>query len=624
MPTVSCDKEELFNRLGRTYSAEEFDHLLFEFGLELDEDTTEEVEALKAKGLPTERPQLKIEIPANRYDLLCIEGIARALRVFLGLDKTPHYQLVYPAGGEADLITVTVGKETQQIRPYFASAVLRNVKFTERSYESFIDLQDKLHQNLCRRRQFVAIGTHDLDTIEAPLRYEARPPKDIKFVPLSKDKDYNAEELMTIYESEKHLSRYLHIIRDSPVYPIIYDNQDRVASMPPIINSERSKITLNTKNIFIDITATDETKLGIVANIISTMFSEYCAEPFSIEPVKIVYPDGSTRITPDLTYRPTTAHASYVNSCTGLALNAEEVARLLERMTLTASVSPNDTDEIVVQIPPTRPDILHECDLMEDAAIAYGFNKLPDAFPSTSTVAQPLAISRLTDIVRTEWAMDGWVEALPLILCSHEENFDWMNRKDDGTTAVRIANPKTLEFQVVRTSLLQGLLKTIRENRSHPLPVRVFEASDVVFKDPALERQARNVRHAAAVWCNKTAGFEVVHGLLDRIMAMLEVPRIAAADPKAESGYYIKEREDPTFFPGRAATIYYRAPKETTGLTVLKRTLKAALHHPDDLEIGVLGILHPTVLEKFEISYPCSALEFTLEPFKKELQTVWT
>lgn len=108
---------------------------------------------------------------------------------------------------------------------------------------------------------------------------------------------------------------------------------------------------------------------------------------------------------------------------------------------------------------------------------------------------------------------------------------------------MRIANPKTFEFQVVRTSLLQGLLKTIRENRSHPLPIRVFEASDVVFKDKSMERQARNVRHAAAVWCNKTAGFEVVHGVLDRAMAMLEVPRIASSDKKATWGYYIKERD---------------------------------------------------------------------------------
>ena len=127
--------------------------------------------------------------------------------------------------------------------------------------------------------------------------------------------------------------------------------------------------------------------------------------------------------------------------------------------------------------------------------------------------------------------------------CSHEENFEWLNRKDTGDVAVRIANPKTLEFQVVRTSLLQGLLKTIRENRSHTLPIRLFESSDVVFKDSKKERQARNVRHAAAVWCNKTAGFEVVHGMLDRAMQMLEVPRIASTDKKALTGYYIKERD---------------------------------------------------------------------------------
>ncbi len=129
------------------------------------------------------------------------------------------------------------------------------------------------------------------------------------------------------------------------------------------------------------------------------------------------------------------------------------------------------------------------------------------------------------------------------IQCSHEENFAWLNTPDDHHTAVKIANPKTLEFQVVRTSLLPGLLKTIRENRSHVLPLRIFETSDVVFKDVTRERQTRNVRHAAAVWCNKTAGFEIVHGLLDRAMAMLEVPHIPGGEPSAApTGYYIKER----------------------------------------------------------------------------------
>lgn len=173
------------------------------------------------------------------------------------------------------------------------------MKFTPRSYASFIDLQDKLHQNIARRRWLVAIGTHDLDTIEPPFRYEARDPEAIKFVPLMKTEAHTAKELMTIYEvpirpilvdlmvifyslqNDKHIAKYLPIIRDAPVYPIIYDRQDRVLSFPPIINSEHSKITLNTRNVFIDVTATDDTKLQIVINIVATMFSEYCEEPFT-------------------------------------------------------------------------------------------------------------------------------------------------------------------------------------------------------------------------------------------------------------------------------------------------------------------------------------------------------
>lgn len=112
------------------------------------------------------------------------------------------------------------------------------------------------------------------------------------------------------------------------------------------------------------------------------------------------------------------AHTSYINSCTGLSLNSAEIIPLLERMTLTASQSSVDPDEILVEVPPTRPDILHECDIVEDAAIAYGFNKLPDTFPATNTVAQPLEMSKLSDIVRNTWAQAGFVEVLPLILVS--------------------------------------------------------------------------------------------------------------------------------------------------------------------------------------------------------------
>lgn len=192
-------------------------------------------------------------------------------------------------------------------------------------------------------------------------------------------------------------------------------------------------------------------------------------------------------------------------------------------MSYSASPSSGSPDIIDVHIPPTRADILHQCDIMEDVAIAYGFNKLPRSFPSRSgTVAQPLAINKLSDIIRLEAAMAGWSEVMPLILCSHDENFAYLNRHDDGTQAVRLANPKTAEYQIVRTSLLPGLLKTIRENKHHSVPIKIFEVSDVAFKDLSLERKSRNERHFAAAWYGKSSGFEVVHGLLDRIMLMLK------------------------------------------------------------------------------------------------------
>ncbi|KAL4810712.1 hypothetical protein BDV18DRAFT_127837 [Aspergillus unguis] len=599
MPTISVDKAALFKELGREYTTEEFDELCFEFGIELDEDTTDQDRPI-VDGVQ-EPPQLKIEIPANRYDLLCFEGIALMLNIFLGRKPLPNYKLAKPSSGELEKIIVK--EDTTKIRPLVSGAILRNVTFDPARYESFIALQDKLHQNLARQRTLVSIGTHDLDTIKGPFTYEALPPKDIRFTPLNQTKEMDGEELMAFYDKDRHLGKYLHIIRDSPVYPVIFDSNRTVCSLPPIINGDHSKISLNTKNVFIEITALDKTKVEIVNKIMVAMFSQYTSEPFTIEQVQIVSEhNGETRVTPDMAPRTTQAEVSYINQCCGLQLSAEEICRLLTKMAYTATPSTTSPDLIDVHIPPTRADILHQADIMEDVAIAYGFNNLPRSFPSKSgTVAQPLPINKLSDIIRTEAAMAGWSEVLPLILCSHDENFAWLNRKDDGNTAVKLANPKTLEFQVVRTSLLPGLLKTIRENKHHGVPMKIFEVSDVAFKDLSMERKSRNERHFAAAWYGKTSGFEVVHGLLDRVLSMLKSAFITGEEglenPAVnDSHYWIEELNDDTFFPGHAASVHVRI---------------AGKNHT----IGTFGILHPTVLEKYGLKLPVSTLEINIETF---------
>ncbi len=89
--------------------------------------------------------------------------------------------------------------KTKTVREFCVGAVLRNVTFNKKNYQSFIELQDKLHQNLCRKRTLVAIGTHDLDTLTPPFRYDAKRPEDIRFVPLSQTKEVNGVELMELY-----------------------------------------------------------------------------------------------------------------------------------------------------------------------------------------------------------------------------------------------------------------------------------------------------------------------------------------------------------------------------------------------------------------------------------------
>ena len=84
-----------------------------------------------------------------------------------------------------------------------------------------------------------------------------------------------------LLQKDKHLGKYLHIVRDSPVYPVIYDSNSTVCSLPPIINGNHSKISVNTKNVFIEMTGLDKTKLEIVNRIIATMFSQYTTEPFT-------------------------------------------------------------------------------------------------------------------------------------------------------------------------------------------------------------------------------------------------------------------------------------------------------------------------------------------------------
>lgn len=369
MPTINVKRDLLFKALGKTYTDDQFQTLCFEFGLELDEVTTEkqmltkEQGAVEAAASASEEIIYRIDIPANRYDLLCLEGLASAILVFQGIRQPERYQLSAPPAGKS-CQKLIIKSSVAKIRPFAVAAVLRDVTLDQNSYDSFIELQDKLHQNLCRKRTLVAIGTHDLDSIDGPFYYDARPPKDIKFIALNQTEETNADQLMELYSTHAQLKQYLPIIRDSPIYPVIYDSKDRILSMPPIINGDHSKISVNTKNIFIECTATDLTKAKVVLDTLVTMFTVHCAKPGSVEYCDVVNSDGKTVKYPVLKYRKEIIDPETANKYIGIELKAEDMATKLTRMYLKSVVLPDN--QLEVEIPPTRHDILHPVDIYED------------------------------------------------------------------------------------------------------------------------------------------------------------------------------------------------------------------------------------------------------------------
>ncbi|KAL3817245.1 hypothetical protein ACHAXA_009532 [Cyclostephanos tholiformis] len=668
MPTVSVSRDRLFAHIGRSYTDDEFDELCFEFGIELDDVTSERAEVTKSETCRLTEEQIlalsdevvyKIDVPANRYDLLCIEGISRSLRVFLGDMDAPVYRVSSPsppppaaADGDGDArrtATMTVIKSNvDTVRPYVVCAILRDVVFDEHRYESFIELQDHLHRNVCRGRTLVAIGTHDLDAVVGPFVYDARIPETINFVPLthaSVGRPFDGRELLEHYETDpacKHLRPYVSIIKDSTKYPVVSDSLGNVLSLPPIINGARSRITLGTRNVFIECTGTDLTKANIVLDTVVAMFSEYAASPFSVESVVVNYVDTAgegaviveSHVTPSMLTRKMTASVEFVNSLIGINVGPDEMANLCNRIQLgparilPPSIAANDDDDdddddgpvLEVTVPPTRSDILHAVDVAEDVGIAYGYNKVVRTVPQTCTVGREQPLNQLGDLLREEISRAGYVEVLTHGLSSRRDNFSALRRQ--VTAAVSLSNPANVEYEVVRTTLLPGLLKCLQHNRSSSFAsgFKLFEISDVVLPDDVhVDTEtvvgARNTRRVCATYSGRTSGFEVIHGLVDRIMALCEVSPTeeyvgtsgtAHVKVHCREGWYYEIRElkeggnddvGGTYFPGRAAEILLSSPKTGGEMIVM----------------GTFGILHPEVLGNFDIMYPTSAVELSLD-----------
>ncbi|MCK9277226.1 MAG: phenylalanine--tRNA ligase subunit beta [Methanoculleus sp.] len=497
-----------------------------------------------------EEDHVDVEFFPDRPDLYSAEGVARAMRGFLGIEEGLPVYTVRPSG-----ITFSVDPGLADIRPCLASAVIRNVDLDEEAIESLMSLQEALHWAVGRGRGKVAIGVHDLDAVTPPFRYIASP-RDRSFVPLDFEREMTLEEILTDHPKGRD---YAHLVEGFSRFPLIVDADDRVLSFPPIINGELTRVTTATRNILLDCTGTDKKAVMTAVNIICTALAEAGAT------IEMVTVDGQEM--PTLAPAERVVSVEECASLLGLPLSVQDMTRLLGRMRFGAE--PDGDSRVRVLVPCYRSDILHDWDIFEDVAIAYGIENFDAALPATSTVAEEHPITAIARAVRSVMVGLGYLEMMPFTLTNERVLYANMQREPSPGT-LRLLHPISEEQTVVRTDLLGLLLEMLQANKHRELPQRLFAVGDVVEACVTYQK-------VAAVSIHPAADFSEAYAAADVLCRELSLQ------------YTVVESADPAFLDGRRGDIIVGGRK-----------------------VGVFGEIHPAVLNAFDLEHPVAALALDL------------
>ncbi|MCS7138871.1 MAG: phenylalanine--tRNA ligase subunit beta [Crenarchaeota archaeon] len=506
---------------------------------------------------------VKIEYNPNRPDFSSHPGLARAYAGFLEIKLGyPEVRVTEPK------IDFYFNEELKDIRGVLCSAVVRNIQLSEDDLKEIITIQEVLHQGIGRNRRKVSIGIHDLDKIRPPIYYIAADPEKTSFKPLGMDRVMTLNQILN--EIDKGVE-YGHIIKSFDKYPLIIDSTGEVLSFPPIINSELTRLTPETKNLFIDVTALDEYYASRALNILLYALSDIGG---SIEAVRIIYQDGSMKTYPDFKPREISVEASYINSLLGENLENTEIYRSLLKCRFSVK---NNGESFRVGIPPYRVDVMHKVDLVEEVAIGYGLWKLTPTFPKSVTIGSKHPETILQDKVKMIMIGLGYTEVFNFVITSEEKNYHRVRRP--VTNRIVLANSSSTELTMLRDSLLPCLILNLSVSKHEKYPQRIFETGPIV---KAGGDKGFSIRLSiAGVSAHSSASFSEIKAVVLVLLNSLGVEKI-----RFEKG------DDPLFTPGRVANVFY-----------------------EDKLIGVLGEIHPEVIELNNLENPVVGFEMELDTF---------
>ena len=519
------------------------------------------------ESLDEQNDSVSIEVKdSNHPDIWSVEGIARALRTHLGIAK-PKAPILSGKSG----LKVTVDRKLGPIRPYIATSIVRNVKPSENALKSWISLQEKMDLTYGRKRKRASIGFYQADLVKSPLRYTVGNPDKTAFVPLGSTEKKTLREIVERHPKGIEYGGTTSSFKD---WPLLIDGEDKVLSLPPIINSnDLGKIGSDTKNILVEVTGTNADTASNTLKIVVAALAERGGKIYSCTQT---YADRGAKpvITPDLKSSIKELSISYANRLLGAAFKPAEMIRALARAGHPARQVSKDI--LRVESLCYRIDIMHQVDLVEDLAIALDINKLDPEWPRIWTLGGLAPETDRHETLAEVMIGLGYQEVLTYSLTTPEVFVDKMSLAREDYA--ELMNPKMSTHTAMRTWLLPSLLNLLHDNTHVDYPQKVFEIGPcVVLREE--ERETETRYKIAAVTIHTAAGFTEIRSCLDTLLTSIGIK------------FKVEPTTHPSFLEGR------------TGKVI-----------SEEKPLGIVGELHPKIIREWGLSLPIAAFELEIPP----------
>jgi len=547
MPTIILDRKRINKAIGKDLSLEELSSILEYLKCEIKEGNEEEIIC---------------EITTDRADCFSTEGIIRAMKGIMGIEKGPVNIEYFE-----DEIEVHVHENVEKIRPYVAMATVRGVKLDPRALESIIRFQEILHASLGRDRKKASIGLYDLSKLDKKIFFKCLDLSEIKFKPLEREEILDGYRILSETEKGKQY-RYL-VGKDHA--PVLIDSKGTYLSMAPIINSQDAKVTVKTTDILIDSTGFD---LNFISSIVALMAYAITFYGGKIGFVKHYYPNSSFILR--FKERYLDIEKDWVESILGFKISEEEFQESLLR----ARYGFEKFDsKYKIKVPFYRIDVLGEIDIAEDIAIMKGYENIELKSPILETKAKLSEKSKLSTIVREIFNGLGFQEVVNYMITNSILQTERVNLNPNEIGLIYITNPISREYDCIRANLFPGILEFLYYNRNYSYPQKIYEIGDVLnYQNNKINT---DFRLSAAIIYN-SASFEDMHSCIYSFLNSIGL------------SFKLIENNLPFLLQGRRANILVNGEI-----------------------IGWLGELNPIISERFSLYQPIVISEISLSKIIK-------